>query len=48
MANKAQAMATQTIREVAPRVNQNARTMVSRLRDFTRIEPPILFWSKVN
>ena len=43
-----QAITTQENREVSPYVNQNSSTMASRVRDFTRINPPIFFESKVN
>ena len=43
-----QAMAAQAKREFGPRLNQNASTIASRLRDFTRINPPKFFGSKVN
>ncbi|TMX01817.1 hypothetical protein EJD97_023520 [Solanum chilense] len=45
---QAQAMTTQANREVAPHVNQNASTTDSRLRDFTRMNHPMLFGSNVN
>lgn len=34
--------------EVTPRMNQNAITMASRLTDFTRMNSPTVFGSKVN
>ena len=34
--------------EVRPRVPQHASTMPSRLRNFTRMKPPILFGSKAD
>ena len=45
---QAQAMMTQANREVAPHVNQNSITMASRLRDFSRMNPPMFIGSKVN
>ena len=41
-------MTTQANQEVAPLVDQNASTMVSHMRDFTRMNPPILFGSKAK
>ena len=35
-------------REVVTRENQHASTMARRLRDFTKINPPIFFRSKVD
>lgn len=46
MSNQAQAMLTQGNQEVAPGVNQNASTMCSHLRDYTRINPLIFFGYK--
>ena len=43
-----QAMTTQANWEVVPRVNQNASTMDSCLRDFTRMKPPMFYRSMVN
>ncbi|XP_015086975.1 uncharacterized protein LOC107030088 [Solanum pennellii] len=45
---QAQAIITQANREVAPRENQHASTIASRLRDFTRMNPPMYFGSKVD
>ena len=39
-------MMAQTNREVVPQENQQVFTMASRLRDFTRINPPTLYGSK--
>ncbi|TMX03168.1 hypothetical protein EJD97_017896 [Solanum chilense] len=44
--SQVQAMATQMNREVGPRVPQYANNMASHLRDFTRLNPPMLFRSK--
>ena len=43
-----QPMTTQEIQEVGPRVNQNASIMSSCLSDFNRMNPPMLFVSKVK
>ena len=43
-----QAMTTQVNREVVPRVNQEVRTMASGLTDFTRMNPPSSYGSKVE
>ena len=45
---QAQAMMTQPNREVVPRANQQVATMISRLRDFTRMNPPNFYGSKVE
>ncbi|XP_069154426.1 uncharacterized protein [Solanum lycopersicum] len=45
---QSQAMTAQANREVAPRVYQQVSTMASRLRDFTRINPPTFYGSKVD
>ena len=45
---QAQAITTQANMEVAPRENQHARTMASRLRDFMRMNPHIFLISKVE
>ena len=39
--SEVQAMTTQVYGEVATRVPQHASTMASRLRDFTRMNPPM-------
>ena len=43
---QAQSMIAQANRDVAPRVHE--QTMASRLGDFTRMNPPILYGSKVD
>ena len=48
VSTQAQAMTTQANKEVGPRVQQSASTMVSCLRDFRRMNPPMFFGSKVN
>ena len=45
---QAQAIKAQANREVVPRENQHARTMASRLRDSTSMNPPMYFGSKVD
>ena len=45
---QAQAIITQANSEVAPQKNQHASTMASRLRDFTRMNPPMYFGSNVD
>ena len=40
-------MTTQVNRDIRPRVNATESTMISRLKDFVRMNPPILFGSKV-
>ncbi|TMW93528.1 hypothetical protein EJD97_011534 [Solanum chilense] len=42
------AMTTQANREVVPRENQHVGTMASRLRDFTRINPPTTMGPKLR
>ena len=42
------AMAAHANMEVEPCVQQNSSTMVSRLRDFTRMNPPMFFGSNVH
>ncbi|XP_015081286.1 uncharacterized protein LOC107024862 [Solanum pennellii] len=41
-------MTAKVNREVGPRVPLHARTMVSRLRDFTRMKPPMFNGSRVD
>ncbi|TMX04848.1 hypothetical protein EJD97_004367 [Solanum chilense] len=48
MNTQAQSMAAQENWKVGLRMNQNASTMASCLRDFTRMNPPMLFGSKCN
>ncbi|TMX04919.1 hypothetical protein EJD97_003881 [Solanum chilense] len=48
VATQPQAMAAQSNREFGPRVHQNASSMASHLRDFTRMNPQMFFGSKVN
>ena len=45
---QAQAITGQANREVVPRENQHVSTMASRLRDFTRMNPPTFYGSKVE
>lgn len=45
---QAQAMTTQAYREVVPRGHQQVSTMASHLRDFTKINPPTLYRSKLE
>ena len=44
----AQAMMAQENREVVPRRHQQVTTMASRLRDFTQMNPPTFYGSKVE
>ena len=48
ISNQAQAITTQANREVVPRENQHASIMATRLRNFTRMNPPVFFGSKVD
>ena len=43
-----QAMEAQANRVIRPHVKQNASTATSRLRDFTRMNPPMFYESKLN
>ena len=45
---QAQAMMAQENREVVPRRHQQVTTMASRLRDFTQMNPPTFYGSKVE
>ncbi|TMX02836.1 hypothetical protein EJD97_019585, partial [Solanum chilense] len=42
------AITAQATREGSPRKNPHASTMASRLRDFTRRNPPVYFESRTN
>ena len=44
--SQVQSMTTQANREAGPLVAQHASAMGYHLRDFTRINPPIFFFSK--
>ena len=48
MSTQALAMMAKANREGAPHVNQNASTTASHLWDFTRMNSPMLFGSKIN
>ena len=43
-----QAITAQATREGAPRENPPTSTMASKLRDFTRMNPPVYFGSRTN
>ena len=43
-----QAITAQDNREVVPRENEHASTIASHLRDFTRMNPPMLFGADVD
>ena len=45
---QAQAMTAQANRDIAPRPHQQVITMASRLRDFSQMNPPTLYGSKVD
>ena len=42
-----QVLSTQITRDTRMQVNRNAGTTISWIRDFTRMNPPTLFGSKV-
>lgn len=48
IASQVQAMTIQVNHEVGPRVPQHDTTMSSCLRDFSRMNDPIIFHSKVG
>ena len=45
---KVQDMTAQVNREIEPRLPKHANTVASRLRDLTRMNPPIFFRSNSN
>ena len=45
---KSQVMTAKVNREVGPRMPPHASTMASRLRNFTRMNPPMFYGSKVD
>ena len=45
---QAQAMTAQANSEVIPRAHQQVTTMASHVRDFTRMNPPTFYGSKVE
>ena len=45
---QAQFMTAQANREVVPRANKQVSTMASRLRDFTWMNPPTFYGSRVD
>ena len=45
---QAQDMTAQANREIVPRPHQQVTTMASYLRDFTRMNPPTFYISKVD
>ena len=48
MTVQTQAMAAQDNQDIAPRLHQQVIVMASRLRDFSRINPPTFYGSKVD
>ena len=48
VSTQAQAMSTQENRDVGTCVKENANITASRLRDFTRMNPPMFYGSKKN
>ena len=45
---QAQALMDQANRDIAPRFHQQVNTVVSRLRDLSRMNPPTFYGSNVN
>lgn len=48
VATLVQAMTAHANREIWPCVHQNSTTMASHLRDFTKMNPPMFFASKIR
>ena len=48
ISNQCQAITAQANREVVLRENQHASIMATRVRNFTRMNPPVFFGSKVD
>ena len=46
--DQAQTMTSQANRDISPCPHQQVTTMAFRLRDFTRMNPPTLYGSKVD